>query len=763
MYIMFSKIKTKIQKYFSSNKKNIFFVFWVLMLFLLSAENTFAETSESVTKFASLLDWLLKILASILSIMTVIASLFLDPAWISWSLFWLDTIFKDLWILVSNIVYFVFALILIWIAFMNIVWKWQDKYQLKTALPKFVIWILIVPFTWFFVHFVLSISAILTMGALTLPSNTFSEYQTKIDDVEIPKICDLYLGSASSTGYFHCNRDSSNMVKLWDLLKWEDWNESIFWVIAWYTYWVISIDKLDTISIETMADGVKKISDLIVKLWFDLLFILVYSILMITLSIALATRWIYLWIYTIISPVFWLMYFFWKKEWWGEWFIKNFSITEFVALALVPVYTMLALSFWLLFMFVIWNSLSLDKNSGSNTDNVSELKLDKKWVQYWEMRLNIKGWVLSSSEKDSPFKVTSFFMDTWAASLWVVWMLILQMFSIAVLWMAIMAALKTSSITNAVTQPIRDFWSQVWWLISKMPSYAPIFPWGQSMSSMAQIARTWANYYSAKQSNKANEFMEGVWVFWKGNVLKVTSESENMRRVFNSDKDRLTAEWYNALRKTIDSAEEFRDLYSNANFVNALKEALSTAKISSHSNHFDDLDVNKIKVGEQQYITDVLNAFDKVWEKDRSLGDLLTNFNSKSWGRMKVDDIQAYYKQKANNSTPNNPQTNNSTGQQNQASNAERLSQIREKTSNITINSSNNEIKFDNRNVVLDWYNEVTHEIIDAKELSKQLIKEGMWVDWLTEGDFDTLMDKLQITDGEEIRKLKKALGLDDK
>ena len=41
--------------------------------------------------------------------------------WINGSIFGLDKYFKDVWILVSNVVYFVFAFVLIWIAFMNII------------------------------------------------------------------------------------------------------------------------------------------------------------------------------------------------------------------------------------------------------------------------------------------------------------------------------------------------------------------------------------------------------------------------------------------------------------------------------------------------------------------------------------------------------------------------------------------------------------------------------------------------------------------
>ncbi|USN59058.1 MAG: hypothetical protein H6767_03045 [Candidatus Peribacteria bacterium] len=97
--------------------------------------------------------------------------------------------------MVSNIIYFIFAFLLIWIAFMNIIGKEGDTYQLKTALPKFIVGVLIVPFSWFFVQFVLSLSAILTASALTLPSDTFPDYNAGISKIDVYKECTINLNS----------------------------------------------------------------------------------------------------------------------------------------------------------------------------------------------------------------------------------------------------------------------------------------------------------------------------------------------------------------------------------------------------------------------------------------------------------------------------------------------------------------------------------------------------------------------------------------
>lgn len=48
-------------------------------------------------------------------------------------------------------------------------------------MPKFIIGVLIVPLSWFFVQFLLSISAVLTIGVLTLPYDSFQDNQLYSD------------------------------------------------------------------------------------------------------------------------------------------------------------------------------------------------------------------------------------------------------------------------------------------------------------------------------------------------------------------------------------------------------------------------------------------------------------------------------------------------------------------------------------------------------------------------------------------------------
>jgi F0F1-type ATP synthase membrane subunit a len=51
----------------------------------------------------------------------------------------MDNMLKDLWLYVSNVVYFIFAMLFIWIALMNIIGQDGDNYKLKQAIPKFIV------------------------------------------------------------------------------------------------------------------------------------------------------------------------------------------------------------------------------------------------------------------------------------------------------------------------------------------------------------------------------------------------------------------------------------------------------------------------------------------------------------------------------------------------------------------------------------------------------------------------------------------------
>lgn len=505
------KIKTnnmfaKIKNFFIKNKSTIFKVILFLWLYIYFSDFTFATNentnvldTKTKNKIVEWISWITTTISVFLWLLTYLVTIFLSPEWISWNIFWISDTLKQVWILISNVVYFVFAFILIYIAFMNIIGSWWQDYEFKSALPKFIVWILIVPLSWFIVQFVIGLSSILTISALNLPFETFKNYQSQISTVEIPTSCSINFSSLANSDWktstewnsktnkiFSCEEEgwkiTGKKLTLDEVLKSDKASDGIFWIMSLYTYWLLDLGSISALKTDTLNNTIKTIWDVVVYVVFNLIFVVAYALLMIALWLALMIRWVRLWIYAMLSPLFWLMYFFWK---WKEWFFEKFNLVEFFHLAMVPVYTMLALSFWMLLIFQTWQGLS-SWNSWSIWWDILKAEKgkndDTKLVLNGKFNLIIEWWIPKESHM-----LWNIFKTTADTGLWIIWVLILKIFWIIILWWTVMMALSKSEITKTMVEPIASFWSQVWKLAQNLPQYTPILPGGQSLQSLWQI------------------------------------------------------------------------------------------------------------------------------------------------------------------------------------------------------------------------------------------------------------------------------------
>ena len=591
--------------------KGIKIILFSLFVFFLSYNVTFAawDTTELWALVVSVVQWFLKIASWLIWMLTQLVSLFLYPGWINWELFKLNIYLKQVWILVSNVVYFMFAFILIWIAFMNIIWtKWADKYELKQSLPKFIIWVLIVPISWFFVQFVLSVTSILTIAVLTVPFSTFQWYDFFEDlDTMTKPICVEYTlnlwevpKDATSDDFFRCENekwDKWKEVPISELLNWndswEDWiKNSIFWIMSIYTYGILSPDWLDQLAKRDLAsvDWVWWLFSVWIKVIFDIVFVLMYLILMVALFLALMTRWVYLWVYTMLSPVFWLMFFFDKSS---EWFFNTwdkFSIKEFISLALVPVIASAALSFWLLFIFIVWHGMS-SEDSPMDGDN-------KEKISVWWFSLTIK-WPHGDSSS-----------VMWEVIWWIqstIWQIILEMIWLWILWVAVIWSLSTAKVTEAIIKPIADFWRSVWSLVAKSPTYAPILPW---WTSAAWLWRMW-NLLESKANTIWTWMMPDfaksfLWTWWSAwDVVKIDERSLN---AIQTNKTWVDINTQQALKEAIMAANGDPDnLYRSDRF----KEWISSIQIGWKAVlEWHNLDSQKDFA---LWLDKLSKAFDSIW------------------------------------------------------------------------------------------------------------------------------------------------------
>lgn len=441
---------------------------FIITLLLLIPNLAFAEWEA--------FDWLLDVIDGIVTLWAIIMTLawmligwLLSPDWVNWTLFGMQDIMKELWILVSNVVYFIFAFLLIAIAFMNIIWRWWDSFALKTALPKFIVWVLIVPFTWFIVQFVVSASSILTASIMQLPSSVFPTEYTKdfYNTAFIPKNCTIDLDKLSvdkawEQWFLTCDEWENNKVSI------KDFSESTpYWILAVYSYDLLWFHNIDKIWKEQAINW--NLSDnfsLFLFQAFKIVFFVVYVILLVAMFFALFIRVIRLWLFMIFSPLFWLFFYFWKTS---E-SLKNFEFKNFLSLALVPVYVAWALSFWVFFLKVVQTNIEQPVTKWTMNVEVSEDGKSSE-IKSGETTLITVKWNFFNWKQNGPA------VKDWLWNvLWPIWDLIVNCITLAIIWITVMAALKSSEITGEIIAPIASFGSNIWWLLKKLPQYTPI-PW----------------------------------------------------------------------------------------------------------------------------------------------------------------------------------------------------------------------------------------------------------------------------------------------
>lgn len=269
-------------------------------------KDTVDQWGDNVVTFAN---FALEVLYAFLIPLTLLAGWLLSPDWTFGDIFGLRTVIHSLWILISNIVYIVFAFSLVAIAFVNI-YSGGGNFAIKKALPRFLIGVLIVPFTWFIVSATLSVSNVLTASVLRLPYDMMTPEQRSYE-LKIPKNCTLKFSQIStkvSGKIFECEKgkDSTNTVKLGDFLA---GGKSTYNIITAYAYSVFSIDTLKEIS----GDKIKTLQSILnggIQLIVGIICFLVFAILLVALCFALFTRAFYMWVMAVFSPLFGLFYFF---------------------------------------------------------------------------------------------------------------------------------------------------------------------------------------------------------------------------------------------------------------------------------------------------------------------------------------------------------------------------------------------------------------------------------------------------------------------
>jgi hypothetical protein len=156
---------------------------------------------------------LLGVITVIVSPAIMFASWLMSPDWTSGDLFGIRAPMYNLWVTVSNIVYFVYAILLILIALGTMFGK--DTFSYKVMLPKLALGIIMVPFTWWFVQWTISLATVVTASVITIPAETMKTENDAKEDAfwRKPSIPNTIVISETAAGSLErkqpkCNKDT---------------------------------------------------------------------------------------------------------------------------------------------------------------------------------------------------------------------------------------------------------------------------------------------------------------------------------------------------------------------------------------------------------------------------------------------------------------------------------------------------------------------------------------------------------------------------
>ncbi len=398
---------------FQRDTLRYFLIAWGLILvwicFGQEGTNSAPQYTESdLTKnIIEIFDLIFGLLALVLWPMVILAGWLLSPDWTMGDFFGLRGYFKEVWILVANIVYIIFALMLLYMAIMQIFGWSESEYAFKKKLPSFLVGILLVPFTWLIVSWTLSFANQAVAAVLSIPMGSIAKLDTGSSSGEQDKskwhqkmLPTQFDFSTNSSGYgVHCSEwvakdKDGNKIDCISPAEFLTKNQAgPFFIIMIYAYNIFKIQDADKNAVEdfcvdqtasgetkykTSKDCIKDLVGIVRKFWLSLIVTIFFAIMLVALCWILLMRAIKLWIYIMLSPLFGLAYFTGKMSegvWEaGEMWFWWLGFKPFFKLAMVPVLVSAVLAFGLLFVWVVRDNF----HGGTKNPGQTEFCTDDK-------------------------------------------------------------------------------------------------------------------------------------------------------------------------------------------------------------------------------------------------------------------------------------------------------------------------------------------------------------------------------------------------
>lgn len=272
-----------------------------------AAQNDEIKTiKEAYEKLVELINIVLGVVTILVSPIVLLAGWLMSPDWTSGDLFRLREPMYQLWITISNIVYFLYAILLIIIALATIFNS--QNYGYKALLPRLFLGILLVPFTWWAVQWMISIASVVTASVVTIPYETIEALNAKSENKNniwwenpsIPRDIDSKtLFTSIESIKIDCSKEGSNCIAP---KKFTEDAAGMYGSLVIYAYSVFRIQ--DVKMINTKFDAAKGLVDIVTNGIISAVMFILFGLLTIALVVILFVRAFKLWIYAIFSPLF---------------------------------------------------------------------------------------------------------------------------------------------------------------------------------------------------------------------------------------------------------------------------------------------------------------------------------------------------------------------------------------------------------------------------------------------------------------------------
>lgn len=407
-----------------------------------------AKLTKTQINFSEIIAWLLSCFTPLIAVMAKAMGSLLGNDWIYGSAGAADkvemkNVLNVMWRIVRDLVNYVFIVILVAVALMNVLSagsSMHDKFAVKTVLPKIILALVAVNFTWFGAKLVLDTANVATHIVFAIPQtvsqSTASTVVTSDSKICIPDNVTINETSTTATKNSgtksNCPATETNYGKFkitWKESKITDvmGPDSIGYLVA---FSVLHIERLP-LTLNTQDINYLNMSiDALMGLVLMIILLLVFA----SMTIVLFLRIIFLWLNIILSPVFVLLPILSELSipTGGE---DTFGLKAFAKQAFMPAMMALPLVVGMT-MVIVGQKLTLIDVNNADTLKVTEMLKDT---------------------------------NAWQQIMW-------YALTIVILWSSVKVATSSSEIAGSIIGTVGDPLKRAATWLAKSPQYLPLIP-----------------------------------------------------------------------------------------------------------------------------------------------------------------------------------------------------------------------------------------------------------------------------------------------